>query len=161
MKKQKNHYDILCKMLSTHIEKLLKNDKTFMGCYPKDKLPKKFPKVLPKTIVVNTGLSSTHGDHWVALRLLKTSCLYFDSFGVEIVDKEILSFIKRKYLKYTFNNKCIQYYDSKNCGKFCVAFIKMVKNRNNFKSFVNKFDFHNLKNNDKQIVKILKKFNID
>ena len=84
-----------------------------------------------------------------------------DVLELEIVDKEILSFIKRKYLKYTFNNKCIQYYDSKNCGKFCVAFIKMVKNRNNFKSFVNKFDFHNLKNNDKQIVKILKKFNID
>ena len=144
-------------MLSTHIEKLLKNEKSFMGCYPKDKLPKIFPKVLPKTIVVNTGLSSTHGDHWVALRLQKAFCFYFDSFGVDIVDREILSFIKRKYQKYTFNNKCIQYYDSENCGEFCIAFIKMVKNRNDFKNFVNNFDFHNLKNNDKQIEKILKK----
>ena len=148
-------------MLSTHIEKLLKNEKSFMGCYPKDKLPKIFPKVLPKTIVINTGLSSTHGDHWVALRLLKTCCFYFDSFGVEIVDQEILSFIKRKYQKYTFNNKCIQYYSSENCGKFCIAFIKMVKNKNDFKSFVNNFDFNNLKNNDKLIVKILKKLNIN
>ena len=55
-------------MLSAHIEIFLQNDKSFMGCYPKDKLTKRFPKVLPKTIVVNTGLSSTHGDHWVALR---------------------------------------------------------------------------------------------
>ena len=144
-------------MLSTHIAKFLQNDESFMGCYPKDKLPKRFPKVLPKTIVVNTGLSSTHGDHWVALRLQKTCCFYFDSFGVEIVDQEILSFIKRNYQKYTFNNKCIQYYDSENCGKFCIAFIKMVKNRNDFKNFVHKFDFHNLKKNDKQIEKILKK----
>ena len=147
--------------MSTDIEKLLQNEKSFMGCYPKDKLPKQFPKVLPKTMVINTGLSSTTGDHWVALRLLKTYCLYFDSFGVEIVDQEILSFIKRKYQKYTFNNKCIQYYSSENCGKFCIAFIKMVKNKNDFKSFVNNFDFNNLKNNDKLIVKILKKFNIN
>ena len=146
-------------MLSTHIEKLLENEKSFMGCYPKDKLPKIFPKVLPKTIVVNTGLSSTHGDHWVALRLQKAFCFYFDSFGVDIVDREILSFIKRKYQKYTFNDKCIQNYDSENCGKFCIAFIKMVKNKKEFKTFVNNFDFYNLKNNDKQIENILKKIN--
>ena len=146
-------------MLSTHIAKFLQNDESFMGCYPKDKLPKRFPKVLPKTIVVNTGLSSTHGDHWVALRLQKTCCFYFDSFGVDIVDKEIMSFIKRKYQKYTFNNKCIQNYDSENCGKFCIAFIKMVKNKKEFKTFVNNFDFYNLKNNDKQIENILKKIN--
>ena len=146
-------------MLSAHIEIFLQNDKSFMGCYPKDKLPKRFPKVLPKTIVVNTGLSSTHGDHWVALRLQKTCCFYFDSFGVDIVDKEIMSFIKRKYQKYTFNNKCIQNYDSENCGKFCIAFIKMVKNKKEFKTFVNNFDFYNLKNNDKQIENILKKIN--
>ena len=146
-------------MLSTHIAKFLQNDESFMGCYPKDKLPKRFPKVLPKTIVVNTGLSSTHGDHWVALRLQKTCCFYFDSFGVDIVDKEIMSFIKRKYQKYTFNNQCIQNYDSENCGKFCIAFIKMVKNKKEFKTFVNNFDFYNLKNNDKQIENILKKIN--
>ena len=148
-------------MLSTHIAKFLQNDESFMGCYPKDKLPKRFPNILPKTIIINTGLSSTHGDHWVALRLLKTCCFYFDSFGVEIVDQEILSFIKRKYQNYTFNNKCIQYYDSEKCGKFCIAFIRMVKNKTDFKSFVNNFDFHNLKNNDKLIVKILKKLNIN
>ena len=148
-------------MLSTKIEKLLKNDKSFMGCYPKDKLPKRFPKVLPKTIVINTGLSSTHGDHWVALRLMKTCCFYFDSFGVEIVDQEILSFIRRKYQKYTFNIKCIQYYDSEKCGKFCIAFIKMVKNKIDFKSFVDNFDFHNLKNNDKQIEKILNELDLN
>ena len=35
----------------------------------------------------------------------------------------------------------------------------MVKNKNDFKSFVNDFDFHNLKKNDKRIEKILKKIN--
>ena len=67
-------------MLSSQIKKRLQNEKSFMGCYPKDKLPSKFPKILPKSIIINTGQSSTSGEHWVALLLLRTSCLYFDSW---------------------------------------------------------------------------------
>ena len=142
-------------MLSSHIEEILKNERSFMGCYPKDKLPKTFPKILPKTMIINTGHSSTHGDHWVALLLLKNSCFYFDSFGLDILDDHIQDFIERKYKRYTANQKCIQHFESKKCGEFCIGFAKLVKNREDFKNFILKFDFQNLKNNDEKIDKIL------
>ena len=147
-------------MLSSHIEEIMKNEKSFMGCYPKDKLPKRFPKVLPKTIIINTGLSSTSGDHWVALLLLKKSCFYFDSFGLDILDHHIQDFIERKYKRYTANQKCIQHFESKKCGEFCIGFAKMVKNRLDFEKFIVKFDFQNLKENDKKIDKILRNMKI-
>ena len=143
-------------MLSSHIEEILKNERSFMGCYPKDKLPKKFPKVLPKTIIINTGHSSTSGDHWIALLLLKSGCFYFDSFGLGILDQDIQNFIERKYKRYTYNQKCIQHFESKKCGEFCIGFTKMVKNRKDFQNFIMKFDFQYLKNNDMKIEKMLK-----
>ena len=143
-------------MLSSHIEEIMENEKSFMGCYPKDKLPKRFPKVLPKTIIINTGLSSTSGDHWVALLLLKNVCFYFDSFGLDIVDHHIQDFIERKYKRYISNQICIQHFESKKCGEFCIGFTKMVKNRKDFQNFIMKFDFQYLKNNDMKIEKMLK-----
>ena len=143
-------------MLSSDIEEKMKNENSFMGCYPKDKLPKTFPKILPKTMIINTGHSSTHGDHWVALLLLKNSCFYFDSFGLGILDQEIQDFIEKKYKIYTSNQKCIQHFESKKCGEFCIGFTKMVKNRKDFQNFIMKFDFQYLKNNDMKIEKMLK-----
>lgn len=142
-------------MLSSQIIDKLKNINSFMGCYPKDKLPKKFPKVLPKTIVINTGISSTNGEHWVALLLLKKICFYFDSFGLNILDTDILNFVGKKYKKYSFNQICIQHYESKKCGEFCIGFIKTVKNKSDFRNFIHKFDFKNLKSNDQKIENIL------
>ena len=42
-------------MISSDIEEKMKNENSFMGCYAKDKLPKTFPKILPKTIDVNSA----------------------------------------------------------------------------------------------------------
>ena len=72
---------------------------------------------------------------WVTVTtyLISSFCIYwrfdvqFDSFGVKIVDdREILSFIKRKYPKYTLNNKCISVLVF---VRFCIAFIKKVKSK--------------------------------
>ena len=147
-------------MISSDIEEKMKNENSFMGCYAKDKLPKTFPKILPKTMIINTGHSSTHGEHWVALLLLKNSCFYFDSFGLGILDQEIQDFIERKYKIYTSNQKCIQHFESKKCGEFCIGFTKMVKNRLDFEKFILNFDFQNLKKNDKKIDKILRNMKI-
>ena len=146
-------------MLSTDIEKYMKNDISFMGCYAKDRLPKVFPKKFPKKIIVNTGHSSTSGEHWVALLLHRENCFYFDSFGIEIVDGQVLEFIKKCYKQYTFNSVCIQHYKSKKCGEFCIAFLKLVNSKKQFKTFINMFSLENLKCNDKKLSKILKLFN--
>ena len=58
----------------------MKNDKQFIGCYAKDKLPKKLSKLNPKKLVINTSSSMNKGEHWVAIILInKNECLYFDS----------------------------------------------------------------------------------
>ena len=50
--------------------------------------------------------------------------IYFDSFGVEYIPKEIKTFIDNKNLK---TNICrIQAYDSIICGYFCIGFIDFM-----------------------------------
>ena len=133
----------------------MKNDKNFIGCYPKDKLPKILPPSFPKKMIINTGISSTKGDHWIALILFKNNCFYFDSFGLEIIDKRILNFLtKLNYKTYTFNNQCIQHFESEKCGNFCIKFLKTVGTKKNFSDFIKKFDFQNLKKNDTIVDKI-------
>ena len=143
-------------MLSSDIEKSMKNDISFMGCYAEDKLPIFFPKKFPKKLIVNTGHSSTSGEHWIALILQRETCFYFDSFGIEIIDEKVLEFLKKYYEQYTFNSVCIQHYHSKKCGEFCIAFLKLVNSTKTFQKFINMFSLKNLKINDKKVLNILK-----
>ena len=50
--------------------------------------------------------------------------IYFDSFGVEYIPKEIKTFIDNKNLK--TNIFRIQAYDSIICGYFCIEFIDFM-----------------------------------
>ena len=134
----------------------MKNDISFMGCYAEDKLPIFFPKKFPKKLIVNTGHSSTSGEHWIALILQRETCFYFDSFGIEIVDEKVLEFLRKHYEQYTFNSVCIQHYKSEKCGEFCIAFLKLVNSKNSFEKFINLFSSKSLKTNDKKISNILK-----
>ena len=88
-------------MQSSEIKKKLMKDKTFIGCYPFDKLPA-LPEKLPAKLIINTGASSTEGEHWVALLLKPKSCFYFDSFGVPILNLEIHKFLKKNIRKLPF-----------------------------------------------------------
>ena len=51
--------------------------------------------------------------------------IYFDSFGVEHIPKEIKAFIDRS-LSITTNIFRIQAYDSIMCGYFCIGFIDFM-----------------------------------
>ena len=143
-------------MLSSEINEIMKTDSTFLGCYPKDRLPQIESITFPKKLILNTGRASSAGEHWVALILTRKICFYFDSFGLEIIDRNILEYLQTHYRKYTFNNICIQDPHSSKCGEFCIGFLKLVSNRNDFKKYICMFDFENLKNNDKNVSKIVK-----
>ena len=134
-------------MLSSEISKKFKRDETFLGCFPFDKLPE-FPEKLPAKLIINTGASSTDGEHWVALLLKPKSCFYFDSFGVPIMNIEIKNFLGKKYKEVTYSDVCIQSFKSKMCGKFCISFLKMVKNRKTYISFLETFCDVDLSFND-------------
>ena len=133
----------------------MKNDKQFIGCYAKDKLPKKLSKLYPKKVVINTSSSMNRGEHWVAMILFKTTCFYFDSFGLGIMDQEMLDFlIKLNYKSYIYNNKCIQHFKSEKCGQFCIKFLKNVHSRKSYHEFLQKFNYYDLKKNDTIVKKI-------
>ena len=134
---------------SKQIEEYLKSDDNFLGCYPHSELPP-FPSILPKSIIINTD--SGRGEHWVALVLTKKQCFYFDSFGVPIINVNILKYLKR-YKKVTYSNQCIQYYLSSSCGLFCIAFVLYVKNKKDYFSFLS--IFKDLKCNDSIVNNLL------
>lgn len=134
-------------MLASEIDDVLGGDPQFQGCYPFDALPK-FPKKFPITLIVNTGSVSTKGEHWVALRLDLKKCFYFDSFGLPIINKEILEYLANKYKTVTYSDKCIQYFSSDLCGKYCIDFIQNVRHYQSFIHFLDKFDGIDLPRND-------------
>ena len=136
-------------MFTTEIENVFREDNQFMGCFPYDALPN-FPQKLPAKLIINTGASSTEGEHWVALLLKPKKCFYFDSFGLPVLNCEIHRFLGCHYKKIVYSNKCIQNYSSDKCGQFCINFLQHVKDRNSYVRFLEYFCDINLSYNDKK-----------
>ena len=63
--------------------------------------------------------------------------IYFDSFGVEHIPKEIKAFINNKNIK--TNIFRIQAYDSIMCGYFCIGFIDFMLAGKTLTEFTNLF----------------------
>ena len=106
-------------MWSTEIEYLLQESTNFLGCFALDMLPS-FPKYLPSSLIVNTDSSKGVGVHWLALLFLKNKCLYFDSFGLPIVEETLIKYIEPYYDSVLYSDVCIQDIESTKCGKFCI-----------------------------------------
>ena len=49
--------------------------------------------------IINLGEYANVGTHWIALFCNKNQIIYFDSFGVEYIPKEIKDFIRNKNIK--------------------------------------------------------------
>ena len=75
-------------------KKYYKNEPRFNGVYSRDNLP----KIKDGAYVINLDEYSDIGTHWVALYVQNNSdsVVYFDSFGVEHIPKEIKVFINNK-----------------------------------------------------------------
>ena len=128
---------------------LLKNEKHFLGCFHVKKLPLYRLKT-PVSLIIYIN------KHWVSIVLVnKDCCLYFDSFGEGIQNKKLIRYLKAVYKKITFNKKKIQHDTSRKCGIFCMLFVTLVKNRQNFKKFLHLFDKNNLLINDHILYHIL------
>ena len=126
----------------------------FLGVYACDDIPEVMH--FPCSIIVNTDKRDEPGNHWVALYLLKEECLYFDSFGVSVLEASLLSYLKRYYKKVLFNKICIQPIESTLCGFYCISFVQNVSSAISFNNFLLKFDFVNLHKNDNTVLKLIK-----
>ena len=77
-----------------------------------------------KTYVINLDEHADVGTHWIALHVSNNDVIYFDSFGVERVPKEIKRFIGNENIK--TNIYRIQVNNSITCGYFCIGFIDFM-----------------------------------
>ena len=96
--------------------------------------------------VINVDEYRDIGPHWVALYVNNKTAIYFDSFGVEHIPKEIMKFIGNK--KIITNTYRIQAYDSIMCGYFCIGFINFMFNGNSLTNYTRLFSANDLKKND-------------
>ena len=81
--------------------------------------------------------------------------MYFDSFGIEHIPKEINKFIgSNKKIK--ANIFRIQAYDSIMCGYFCIEFINYMLKGKTLLDYTNLFSPNDFKKNDRVIKRIFK-----
>ena len=106
------------------------NEPRFNGVYSRDNLPKITKK---GAYVINLDEYENTGSHWIALFIKTNEFIYFDSFGIEHIPKEINKFIRSKELGSAVGNKKIkanifriQAYDSIMCGYFWIEFINYM-----------------------------------
>ena len=101
---------------------IIKNEPKFIGLYSKNTLP----KIKDGAYVINLDKFESVVTHWIALYVngnKRTSYdeIYFDSFGVGHIPKEIRKFIGNKNI--ITNIYSMQAYDSIMSGHFFIWFI--------------------------------------
>ena len=84
----------------------------------------------------------------------RNEIVYFDSFGVEYVPKEIKEFIGNKNIKASIFR--LQENDSVMCGYFCIGFIDFMFAGKKLTNFTNSFSPHDIKKNNSIILSYFK-----
>ena len=128
-----------------------KNEPRFNGVYSKNNLPKTIKK---GAYVINLDEYENTGTHWIALFVKSKYTVYFDSFGIEHIPKEINKFINNNNIE--SNIFRIQSYDSIMCGYYCTEFINYMLEGKTLLDYTNLFYPHDFKKNDQIINRIFK-----
>jgi hypothetical protein len=103
-----------------HHKEFFHENNFFVGAC--DKLPKSFN--LPAGFVINLSKSHEKGSHWVSLFIDKFGGgKYFDSFGLQPKNRDILRFIKKNCTSIEFNGIQLQQINSRACGKYAAVFL--------------------------------------
>ena len=96
-------------------------------CIPKDQLANHKLLKNKQSIVINLDDSDGSGTHWLALIKKNNQLFYYDPFGVEHIDPEILNFIKKhKNNKAFLSKEQNQNITSVKCGYYCLACINSI-----------------------------------
>ena len=103
------------------------------------------------TYVINFDECKSKGTHWIALYVNANNIVYFDSFGVEYIPKEIKKFIGNKNI--ITNIYRIQAYESIVCGYFHIGFIDLMLKGRSLPDYTNLFSPNDYEKIDKTIIK--------
>ena len=126
------------------------NEPRFNGGYSRNNLPNKIRK---GAYVINLDDYENADTHWVALFVKPEYTVYFNSFGIEHITKEVNKFINNDIKSNTFR---IQAYDSIMCGYFCIEFINYMLESKTLLDYTNLFSPNDFKKNDQIIKRIFK-----
>ena len=111
-------------------------------------------KIKDGVYVINLDEYKDTGTYWIALFCAKDEFIYFDSFGVEHIPKEIKRFINNKNIK--TNIFRIQANNSIMCGYFCIGFIDFMLAGKTLIDYTNLFSPYNFNKNDQIILSYFK-----
>ena len=100
-------------LTNIEISEYYANEPRFNGVYSRNNLPNKIKK---RAYVINLDEYENTGTHWVSLFAKVNKVIYFDSFGIEHIPKEINKFINNNNIE--SNIFRMQAYDSIMCGYF-------------------------------------------
>ena len=126
------------------------NEPRFNGIYSRNNLPNKIKK---GAYAINLDEYENTGTHWVSLFVKPKYTVYFDSFGIEHIPKEIHKFINSDIKSNIFR---IQAYDSIMCRYFCIEFINYMLKGKTLLDYTNLFSPNDFKKNDQIIKRIFK-----
>ena len=146
-------------LTNVEISEYYKNEPRFSGVYSGNNLLNKIKK---GAYVIDLDEYENTGTHWVSLFVKPKYTVYFDSFGVEHIPKEIKKFIRSKELGDAVRNDIkgnifrIQAYDSIMCGYFCIEFINYILKSKTLLDYTNLFSPNEFKKNDRVIKRIFK-----
>ena len=132
------------------IQKYYQNEPKFNGVCSRDNLPN---KIKDGTYIIKLDEYSDIDTIWISLCVENNDIIYFDSFGVEHIPKEIIKFIDHPsssaLLKKNISNIFrIQAYDSIICGYFCIGFIDFMFKGKSLTDYTNLFSPNDFKRND-------------
>ena len=146
-------------LTNIEINEYYKNEPRFNGVYSRDILPNKIKK---GAYVINLDEYENTGIHWVSLFVKPKYMIYFDSFGIEHIPKEINTFINNDTTnsssleRFKSNIFRIQAYDSIMCEYFCIEFINYMLKGKTLLDYTNLFSPNDFKKNDRIIKRIFK-----
>ena len=114
--------------------------------------------------MINLDEYKNTGTHWRALFVKTNEVIYFYSFGIKHIPKEINKLLgneqsssaKAQNKKIKANIFKIQAYDSIMCGYFCIEFINYMLKGKTLLDYTNLFSYNDFKKNDQIIKRIFK-----
>ena len=119
----------------------------FNGVYSKDNLY----KIKDEVYVVNLADYESVGTNWIELYVNGEKVVYFDSFWIECISKEIKKFIgNQKTIKNIYSK---QAYDSIVCRYFSIGFISFMLKGKSLLGCTNLFSPKKYEKNDKILSK--------
>ena len=128
------------------IKEYYKNEPRFNGVYSIDNLRK---TIKNKAYIINLDEHADAGTQWIALYVKNNEVIYFDSFSVKHVPKELKRFIRHRNIK--INIFRIQAGNSTMCSYFCIGFIDFMFAGKSLIDFTSLFSPYDFKKNDKII----------